>query len=126
MNSEITPMSFYLMKDGFIRKPQKSDLATELKSLISKQQIPPSLPSTNHQRAIVIDFMAYARKVPIKKQNLKTYHDFVTSLWKTFQSLSETCSRIDIVFDLYNEQSIKASERSRRNIHIQHRLTSTD
>ena len=59
--------------------------------------------------------MAYAIKVPIKKQNLKTYRDFVTSLWKTFQSLSETCSRIDIVFDLYNEQSIKASERSRRN-----------
>ena len=81
--------------------------------MVSKP-IPSYLPSTNHQRAIIIDFMAYARKVPIKKQNLKTYNDFFTCLWKTFISLSETCNRVDIVFDVYNEQSIKGSERRRR------------
>ena len=81
--------------------------------MVSKP-IPSSLPSTNHQRAIIIDFMAYARKVPIKKQNLKTYNDFFTCLWKTFISLSETCNRVDIVFDVYNEQSIKGSDRRRR------------
>ena len=113
MESEITPIYFYLTKDGLIRKPNKSEFTTELKTMVSKP-IPTSLPSTNHQRAIIIDFMAYARKVPIKKQNLKTYNDFFTCLWKTFISLSETCNRVDIVFDVYNEQSIKGSERRRR------------
>ena len=110
----ITPTSFYLMKDGFICKSQKSELARELKNRLSKQQILASLPLTDHRRAVVIDFMGYARKVPVKKQNLKTYRDFVVHLWNTFQSLSETCSCIDIVFDLYLDQSIKAGEHSRR------------
>ena len=80
--------------------------------MVSKP-IPSSMPSTNHQRAVIIDFMAYARKVPIKKQNPETYNDFFTCLWKTFISLSETCNRVDIVF-VYNEQSIKGSKRRRR------------
>ena len=58
--------------------------------------------------------MAYARKVPIKKQNLKTYNDFFTCLWKTFICLSEICNRVDIAFGVYNEQSIKGSECRRR------------
>ena len=113
MESEITPISFYLTKDGLIRKPNKSEFTKELKTVLSKP-IPTSLPSTNHQRAIIINFMAYARKVPIKKQYLKTYNDFFTSLWRTFISLSGTCNRVDIVFDVYKEHSIKCSERRRR------------
>ena len=43
MKSEVAPISFYLMKDGCIRKPNKADLATEPKSLLTKK-IPTSLP----------------------------------------------------------------------------------
>lgn len=111
---EITPTSFYLMKDGFIRKSNKSELTNELKKQIPKKEILKSLPSTENQRAIVIDFMAYARKVPVIKQKLKTYRDFMTHIWNSFQSISATCTRIDIIFDLYHDQSIKASERKRR------------
>ena len=55
--------------------------------------------------------MAYARKVPIKKQNLKTYNDFFISLWSTFSFLFKSCNQVDIVFDVYKENSIKACER---------------
>ena len=96
-----------------IRKTNKSEFTNELKAMLTKP-IPKHLPTTTDRRAIIIDFMAYARKVPIKKQCLKTYNDFFTSLWSTFASLSETCNRVDIVFDVYNENSVKASERSRR------------
>ena len=58
--------------------------------------------------------MAYARKVPTKKMDLITYEKIFEVLWKSFSSLSIGCSRIDIVFDLYLQQSIKQAERSRR------------
>ena len=68
---EISPTCFYLTKGGLIRKP-KSELITEVESMITKN-IPMYLLSTNYHGNAIIDFMAYARKVPIKKQNLKTH-----------------------------------------------------
>ena len=66
MGYEISPTCFYLTKGGLIRKPDKSELITELKGMITKY-IPTHFPPTNHYRNVIIDFMAYARKVPIKK-----------------------------------------------------------
>ena len=82
---EITSTCFYLTKRGFIRNPNKSELVTELKSMI--KNIPTYLPPTNHHRNVIIDFMAYARKLPTKKQNLKAYNDFFISLRSTFSFL---------------------------------------
>ena len=62
---------------------------------------------------IIIDFLSFARKFPIKKLNLKTFSDLVANLCSTFNSHSRDCTRIDIVFDLYKDDSIKAGERSR-------------
>ena len=39
------------------------------------------------------------------------------NLWSIFESLSSNCSRIDIIFDLYHDSSIKGSERDRRSKH---------
>ena len=76
---KISPRCFYLTKGGLIQKPNKSKLILELTSMITKN-ILMHLPPTNHHRNAIINFMAYARKVPIKKQNLKTYNDFFISL----------------------------------------------
>ena len=75
---------------------------------------PTHLPPTGHRRHVIIDFIAYARKVSIKKQNLKTYNDFFISLWSTFTLLFKSCNRIDIALNVYKENSIKASEQRRR------------
>ena len=96
-----------------MRKSNKSELATELKSMLNEKP-PSSLPPTIHQRVIIVDFMAYVRKVPIKKKNLKTYSDLFNDLWSTFTFLSSSCNRIDIIFDVYKDQSVKSSERKRR------------
>ena len=66
------------------------------------------------KQMIAIDCMGYTRKIPVKKQKLKTFHDLFKSLWSTFKNLSVTCSRMDIVFDLYTESSIKSLERDCR------------
>ena len=36
------------------------------------------------------------------------------SLWSTFSFLFKSCNRVDIVFDVYKENTIKASQRRRR------------
>ena len=95
---------------GLIRKPNKSELRTELRSIITKN-IPTHLPPTDHHRNVIIDLMAYARKLSIKKQNLKTYNDFFICLWSTFSFLFKSRNQVDIVFDVYREKTIKESER---------------
>ena len=99
--------SFYLTKDGSLRKSPKSELAREVKNLLG-ESCPTTVPESEERlkAMVVIDFMAYARKVTTKKMNLITYEDFFKVLWKTFSSLSIGCNRMDIVCDLYLEQSI--------------------
>ena len=46
---EISPTCFYLTKGSLIRKSNKSELITELKSMITKN-IPTHLLPTNHHR----------------------------------------------------------------------------
>ena len=72
-------------KRGLIQKSNKSELTPELRSMITKN-IPTHLLPTDHHRDIIIDFMAYARKVSIKKQNLKTY--FFHTFFRLFSSVS--------------------------------------
>ena len=98
-----------MTKDGYIRKPNKAELSAELKTFLPGN-IPISLPEQSFLRALIIDFMGYARKVPVKTQNLKTFLDLVKTLWKTFLFISSSYSRLD----LYQNNSIKGSERNRR------------
>ena len=94
---------FYLTKRRLIRKSNKSELITELKSMKWKN-IPTHLPPADYHRKVIINFMAYTRKVSIKKQNLKICNDFFISFWSTFRFLFKSCNRVDIAFDVYKEQ----------------------
>ena len=111
LKHEIILTSFYLTKDGELRKSPKSELARELKNLLEKP-CPVEIPDSDLKSVVVIDFMAYARKISTKKMMLATYEDFFKALWRTFSSLSKGCSRI--VFDVYLRHSIKQGERNRR------------
>ena len=108
---ELTKTSLYLTKDNSLRKPKKSDLVN---GLVEKLNGPlkENVPVTGLKTCIVIDFMAYARKTSLK--NLRTFGEFVTSVWNIFQHLSSSCQRLDIILDLYIENSIKQGERERR------------
>ena len=112
LKHEIVLTSFCLTKDGELWKLLKSELARELKNLLEKL-CPVEIPDSN-LKSVVIDFMAFARKIPTKKMMLATYEDFFKVLWRTFSSLSKGCSRINIVFNVYLRHSIKQGERNRR------------
>ena len=112
LKHEIVSTSFYLTKDGELRKSPKSELARELKNLL-EMPCPVEIPDSDLKSVIVIDLMAYARKVPTKKMMLTKYEDYFKALWRTFSSLCKDCSRIDIVFDVYLRHSIKQGKRNR-------------
>ena len=113
LKHEIVLTSFYLTKDGELRKSPKSELARELKNLLEKT-CPVEIPDSDLKSVVVIDFMAYAQEIPTKKMMLATYEDFFKAMWRTFSSLSKGCSRINIVFDIYPIHSIKQGERNQR------------
>ena len=110
---KLTSTAFFLMKDGYLRKSTKSELAKEIEKAL---EVMPKVdvPQSNNETVIAIDFMAYACRVQVTKLKLATYGDFFTQLWGTFSYLSRDCSRIDIIFDLYLPKSIKEYERNRR------------
>ena len=110
---EISSMPLYFIKDGHLRKSNKSEFSEEIRKLIPT--CPSNVPtSPDMESMVVVDFMGYARKVPIKKLNLRPYHDFANHMWNTINKLSFNAARIDIVFDLHILQSIKQDERNRR------------
>ena len=83
LTHEIVDTSYYLAKDGELQKSPKSEFARELKNLL-EEPCPTNVPETSLKTATVIDYMAYARKVRIKKMNLVCYEDLFGTLWKMF------------------------------------------
>lgn len=116
LQHELTNSAFFLVdRDGFLRKSVKSQLGTELLKLcpLVDKRGPETSPPTH---AMVIDFMALVRKVPLKKLDppVKTFHDFATTLMSMITNASQNSDEIHVVFDTYREDSIKNTERSRR------------
>ena len=63
---------------------------------------------------LIIDFMAYARRIPLGKLKLETFNDLATHLCNTFTALASHSKRVDIVFDLYYSESVKEHVRLKR------------
>ena len=105
---EITSTSFYFNKDDFPCKHKRSSLLLNSKKSFKKECLSEVLMSK-------ADFMAYARKVPVKKAKLKTYRYMTKHMWNAFTKLANDYARIDIIFHLYITYSIKETERTRRN-----------
>ena len=116
LQHEITNSAFFVMdENGYLRKSTKSQLGTELLKLcpLIDKKGPENPPQTH---AIVIDFMALVRKVPLKKLDppVKTFHDFAIALTSMIIKAGYNNDEIHIVFDTYREDSIKNGERDRR------------
>ena len=112
LSYELTSTSLFLMRNGFLTKPEKSQLVHELEKKL--QTLPNSETPQSLGKATVIDFMAFARKVPTKSLKLKTYEEFVGSIWRAICLASHKSERVDIVFDVYKEKSVKGFERSKQ------------
>ena len=72
------------------------------------------VPMCKKKAILVLHFMAYARKVPVKKAKLKTYRDMAKHLWNTYTKLPSDYARIDIIFDLYITYTIKETTEQKK------------
>ena len=112
LSYELSAMSVHLTKDNCIKIDNKSELSRLLEDKLEKPS--PKVCERNYRSMIVIDFMACARRVPVKKSKLIIFGDFARNIWDTFKCLFRNCDRVDIVFILYLEKSTKGSGRGRR------------
>lgn len=62
-----------MTKDGNLRKSTKADLAKELKQSLEK--VPIDVAPSDMDSVIIFDFMAFSRRVPVKKLKLVTFED---------------------------------------------------
>ena len=98
---ELSEIPFFLVKDGILRKCDKK---SELERILEcKLEHPPTkiIPSSYKKSMIVVDFMVCAKKVRIKKDNVKTFGEFRQKVQNRILNLGKDYHRIDIVFDIY-------------------------
>lgn len=111
---ELTSTSFFLTKDGALHKTNKSEMVHEIQKELGDMsdqalQGPPSTTCT------VFDFMLHARTIAAAAaSSMKTFGEFAEMILNRIISLSREAERVDVVFDIYQENSIKAGERLRR------------
>ena len=108
LSYELPSTSFSLTKYDFLRKSAKSELARKIEEKLQSETLTEMPKNTAEIKSmVVIDFMAQARKVTVKKAKIRTFGVVVQFLWKKFKYLGNECERIDIIFDLYLDSSIK-------------------
>ena len=115
---ELSDTAHYLEKQGKkglsneLKKSNKSELLNGLIQLLPSKSRNVHHPS---YEMLVVDFMGLIRKLPVKKMKLQTYGDLMEAVLTGIKALvSDTTTRIDIVFDMYLDRSIKDFERERR------------
>lgn len=91
--------------EGTLRKTAKSSLPNRLKKNLKPIEAVPE------QSACIIDGMALVQRLDA---NHMTFGDVSTILLKMVLREGASCKRIDVVFDVYREQSIKNAERISR------------
>ena len=84
LSFEICESFFLLTKDGYISRTNKSEMTRELEKMV--KYVPrvsrrPENPETLCE-VTTIDFMAYARNVPIKNLKLKTFGEFTEFMYR--------------------------------------------
>ena len=91
--------------DGTMKKTNKSALARNLEKLSPPAEILP------RNSAVIIDGMAIINKLNAEKQ---TYGELAANIFATIMMNGYGSTRLDVVFDVYKELSIKNAEREKR------------
>ena len=113
---ETTSTSYFLVSETNeghrLKKCDKAALAREV--LTRANLSPQDASQVLSVDAVVFDFMALVRKVPIKKMELKTYGELASALQDLILNRTHTAARVDVVFDVYCRYSPKCGERTAR------------
>ena len=91
--------------DGTLRKTNKAVLSNNLeKESTPSEEIP-------ENSSCIIDAISLVQKIKGKQ---KTFKEVAETLFRKAMSEKVSCNRVDLVFDVYEEKSIKNAERRNR------------
>ena len=91
--------------DDTLRKTNKAVLSNNLeKESTPSEEIP-------ENSSCIIDAMSLVQKIKGKQ---KTFKEVAETLFRKAMSEKVSCNRVDLVFDVYEEKSIKNAERRNR------------
>ena len=91
--------------DGTLRKTNKAVLSNNLeKESTPSEEIP-------ENSSCIIDAMSLVQKIKGKQ---KTFKEVAETLFRKAMSEKVSCNTVDLVFDVYEEKSIKNAERRNR------------
>ena len=89
LSSEILENSYFLTKDNYLRKPDKRQLVNEIEKYLSKPSEKILKEKERYSKEVtVIDFMAYARKIPLKSLQLRSFTKLAGDMQGMFLSTS--------------------------------------
>ena len=98
-------LTYELSKEPrYLTKEKASAGTIQLAGAIKEHLGEPTIkevPINEVRSCVLFNFMAYARKVPVKTDHEQCFGYFAEHIWNTFTRLSENSKKIDIVFDLY-------------------------
>ena len=111
VQSELTPVPKSLVNlDGSLREAGKSDLGTILQGNVCKSQMPIS----RSQTCTIIDGMAAVQSLA-NSSGAKTFGEWSDRFLRHVTShFSDSCTRVDVLFDRYVKNSIKGGTRDKR------------
>ena len=111
LQSELAPVPKSLATlDGSLREAGKSDLGTILQGNVCKSQMPISRSKT----CTIIDGMAAVQSLA-NSSGAKPFGEWSDRFLRHFTSyFSDSCTRVDVLFDRYVKNSIKRRTRDKR------------
>ena len=115
---ENQPFPPSLAQGGKIREGQKSDLVRCMERLVESKADAPQVEATIIDGAVIVQILK-----PGMAATFKEYADFVFKPY-VFKQL-EAVKRVDVVWDVYREDSLKSTTRERRGAGTRRRVTSS-
>lgn len=108
---ELSPVPLSLANtDGSLRATNKSQLG----HILEDGHVFPSLPKSALSMCMIIDGMALVHAIG-KSSSSVTFGDISDTIQCSIvTNLSDSCSRVDVIFDQYNALSIKSGTRNKR------------
>ena len=105
---EIGPIPLSLFKeDGSLRKNTKSQMMRVLEERYGQTD---NMLEMGNKKAIIIDAMSMVQVM----KGSGTFYSYAKEVLLAILKLGVDFPRIDVVFDVYNPESIKSAERTRR------------
>ena len=107
------PRSIFIEEGDLIRSKDKSKITSEMSECLPIKNIVEESADSDY-KVIVFDGMAVVNKIDIKKMKLKSCCEFASAFVQKVEKEAQRFDEVRVIFDRYNEGSLKSGTRTGR------------